>query len=152
MTRAPERPSIPMPEFSAEQVDALVDYMEAHGRERGRQQGANFNEVDYLVGCMTAMFALGKQGSMPAGWMFGPLANISPLGLPTLDREVFVVHDPRDRQGKVTVYERQDLASDHAEWLEEQGRSTATWFRAKVRHELRPDIEQAMLAAEPQDA
>ena len=71
----PETPAIPLPEFTPDQVSALIGFMTAHGEARAQSQGRDFSEVDYLCGCMSALFAIGQAGRVPAPWVFGPLSG-----------------------------------------------------------------------------
>jgi hypothetical protein len=81
MSEAPEESGITPILLSAEDVDRLADYVEAHAAARRDVRGSKFDEVDYLCGAMSVYFALGLQGKIPASWIFGPLTNRPALRL-----------------------------------------------------------------------
>lgn len=74
-------PITPVVVLTDEQREAIVDFVQFHGRARARVWGTDFNEADYLAGAMSVFFALGQQDRMPASWVFGPMSGRSPLGL-----------------------------------------------------------------------
>ena len=145
-----DQPVEGLPTFTDEQIKALVDYMEAAGKSRGRAQGADFSEADYLAGCMTTLFALGKQDKIPAGWIFTIMAGRSPLGLPDLDKNVWVVYDPTPRRDaeRVTLYRDKSTASEHVDFLADQGNDRVLLLCLPARHELPPAILKALDAEE----
>jgi hypothetical protein len=143
----PEAPA-DMPAFTDEQMKNLLAFMEQAGKARAGEQGAEFSETDYLAGCMATLFALGRQGSIPAGWIFSTMAGRSPLDLPTLDQTVYVVHAPRlARDEQTTIYKNRRDADEHTTWLEEQGQHVYMRFE-KVRNSLRPDLAKALEEAD----
>lgn len=73
-------PAVPLPEFSDEQTQALIDFLTEQGRNRARVLGTEFSEVDYLAGCMAALLAVNRWDKLPGGWVFGPLSGHSVLG------------------------------------------------------------------------
>ena len=143
----PQPPTDKLPEFTDEQVELLVHYMIAVAKSRAGAQGADFNEVDFLMGCTTTLFAIGKQNKIPAGWIFGPMGGRSALGLPTLDREVYVVHLESSRE-PVALYEHRGPAEEHLHYLTEHGDDSAVMYRLPVRHALHPKIMMALDAVE----
>lgn len=146
---SPDAPSIEMPTFSPEQLTALIDYMEAAGKGRAGTQGADFSEADYLAGCMATLFALGRQDKIPAGWIFEMFAGNSPLGVPTLDQQVYLVVDRKVRgSGTVTVYRDRVEATEHADHLNEREDFRAFLLQEPIRHVLRPDVAAALQAAD----
>jgi hypothetical protein len=84
----PDHPSTVLPEFSDEQITALVDCMTAAGKARAHAQGADFSEFDYLSGCMATLVAVGRQDRIPVAWIFDAFADRSPLDLPSPSQEV----------------------------------------------------------------
>lgn len=132
-----------LPEFTDDQVKSLVEYMTNAGKARARAQGADFSEVDFLVGCMTTLFALGKQNKIPGSWIFKPMAGQSPLDLPDLDQSAYVVYDGRNVDS-LTLYKHHSEAAEHAQYLEEHGHPEAVFYKLPVRHKLEPKIERAL--------
>jgi hypothetical protein len=120
----PEDAGFTPPLFTAEQVHALADFVEAHGKARARHQGSEFSEVDYLAGAMSMFFALKLQDKMPAGWIFSTFAGRSPLGITVPDRQVYVVMAGKLRQ-PVAVYANRHIAQEHVEHLWRQGDDVA---------------------------
>jgi hypothetical protein len=47
--------------LSREQRDAIVAAVVEHGRERRKNFGKEFNEIDFLCGAMAAFFALNSR-------------------------------------------------------------------------------------------
>lgn len=81
----PENKTTPEPPTSDEigtdeQVRAILDAANHHGRERKRQQRADFNEADYAAGVMTALFALRRPDRIPPMWIFGILRGEPQFG------------------------------------------------------------------------
>jgi len=148
-TAMPEAPA-DMPEFTDEQLKKLIAFMEQAGRSRAGEQGAEFSETDYLAGCMATLFALGRQGSIPAGWIFTTMAGKSPLDLPTLDQTVYVVHVPElTRDEAITIYKNRHDADEHTMLLEEENQRWHVYMRfMPVRNALRPDIAKRLEEAD----
>ena len=84
----PDYPSTALPEFSDEQITALVDYMTAAGKARAHAQGADFSEFDYLSGCMATLVAVGREDRIPVTWLFEAFPGYSPLDLPSPNRRI----------------------------------------------------------------
>ena len=135
-----------LPTFTDEQIKALTDYLVAAGKSRGREQRADFSEADYLAGCMATLFALGRQDKIPAGWIFEIMAGGSPLGLPDLDKDVWVVYDPfpRKEQERVTLYTNKATASEHVDFLYEHEHDSALLLCLPARHALHPTVLKAL--------
>jgi hypothetical protein len=120
MSELPEDAGFTPPLFSDEQVHALADFVEAHGKARARMQGSSFEEYDFLAGAMTMWFALHLQNRMPASWVFSAFANKSALDITVSDRQVHVVMAGQLRQ-PVAVYANRHVAQEHVEHLWRQG-------------------------------
>ncbi len=59
----------------AEMARKVIEGVARIGEERARNFGAEFNEVDYVMGAAAAMEAMDLWAYVPALWLFGPLAN-----------------------------------------------------------------------------
>jgi hypothetical protein len=116
MFELPEDAGFTPPSFSDEQIHAMCEFVETHGRARARQQGSDFNETDFLAGAMSVLFALRLQGKMRAGWIFSTFAGRSPLGITVPDRQVYVVMAGKLRQ-PVAIYANRHVAQEHVEHL-----------------------------------
>jgi hypothetical protein len=134
-----------LPTFTNEQIDTLIDYMEASGRARAHEQGANFNETDFLCGCISTLLALGHADKIPAIWIFDTLGGRSPLGLAQLDQTVYAVYDPRAHKA-ITAYRSRGVADEHVGYLSDHGNDDVYVDSLPVRHELHPVIVKAMEA------
>jgi len=61
--------------LTGEQIEAYVAFVTEHGQKRAQEQGDEFSEVDFLCGAMCVFFAFDQNGSVPAGWIFGPMSG-----------------------------------------------------------------------------
>lgn len=139
----PEDAGFTPPLFSDEQIHAISEFVEVHGRARARHQGSDFSEVDYLAGAMAVLFALRLQGKMRAGWIFSTFAGRSPLGVEVPDRQVFVVMAGKLRQ-PVAVYADRHVAQEHVEHLWRMDDDAAFVATEPARTTLEPRVAEAI--------
>lgn len=139
----PEDAGFTPPLFTDEQIHAISEFVETHGRARARHQGSDFNEVDYLAGAMAVLFALKLQAKMRAGWIFSTFAGKSPLGIETPDRQVYVVMAGKLRQ-PVAVYANRHVAQEHVEHLWRMGDDVAFVATEPARTSLLPKTAEAI--------
>lgn len=87
-----------------------ITYVMEHGKNRARFQGNLFNEVDYLMGALTAFFFFNRAGATPASWVFSPAAgksvfnieNSPGLQVKELTRSLFKLIEAIELWGKET--------------------------------------------------
>ena len=56
------------------QLDTINATVQFHGHRRKMAQ-PDFNQADFIAGAMTVFFSLGLQMQIPAGWLFGTMAE-----------------------------------------------------------------------------
>ena len=139
----PEDAGFTPPLFSDSMIHAISEFVETHGRARAKQQGSDFNEIDYLAGAMAVLFALRLQNQMRAGWIFSTFAGRSPLGIEVPDRQVYVVMTGKLRQ-PVAVYADRHVAQEHVEHLWRMGDDVAFVATETARSKLLPKTAEAI--------
>ena len=141
MGELPEDAGFTPPLFSDAQIDAIVDFITAHGRARARAQGSLFNEVDFLAGAMTWFFALKMNGKIPAVWVFAPMRDESALDVTVPDGHVYVVMAGKLRQPQA-IYKNRREAQEHVEQLWREGDEDAHIAGELVRQAVVPRVQE----------
>lgn len=144
-TEVPEDAGFTPPLFTDEQIHAISEFVETHGRARAKAQGSDFSEIDYLAGAMAVLFALRLQGKMRAGWIFNTFAGRSPLDIEVPDRQVYVVMAGKLRQ-PVAVYANRHVAQEHVEHLWRMGDDVAFVATEYARTTLKSETAEAIEA------
>jgi hypothetical protein len=136
----PEEAGFTPPLFSNEQVHAMAEFVETHGRSRARAQGSDFSEFDYLAGAMSMFFALKLQNRMPARWVFDAFTGRSPLDIEVPDRQVYVVMEGKLRQARA-IYKNRHVAQEHVEQLWREGDDAAFVATERARSALESRVQ-----------
>jgi hypothetical protein len=146
----PEDAGFTPPLFSESQVDALVEFIVAHGRARAQAQGSNFSETDYLAGAMAWFFALKMNSKIPARWIFDTFSGRSPLDVEVPDAQVYVVITGR-RQA-TAVYRDRHLAQEHVDQLWREGDDNAFVAQEYVRTQVMRSVQDRTRAYDEDEA
>lgn len=64
-----------MPDLTDEQAQAIARYVGEQGEARLIEQGRKFNEVDFIAGAMSVLFALGLADRIPPAWVIFPMSG-----------------------------------------------------------------------------